>query len=125
MVDDDDLEAWFCREVLPLERALTHFIHRNWRVAEDVTDLRHDVYELAIASARKGLPVQTRPFIFTIARNHLINRAKRAKIVSFEFVADLETIDHEADMLTAERHAIRSEERRVGNAGVIPGRSRG
>src|SRR3546814_18679529 len=106
MVDDDDLEAWFCREVLPLERALTHFIHRNWRVAEDVTDLRHDVYELAIASARKGLPVQTRPFIFTIARNHLINRAKRAKIVSFELVADLETIDHEADMLQAERHAI-------------------
>src|SRR3546814_16545989 len=88
MVDDDDLEAWFCREVLPLERALTHFIHRNWRVAEDVTDLRHDVYQLAIASARKGLPVQKRPLIFPIARNHLINRAKRAKIVSFEPVSD-------------------------------------
>src|SRR3546814_19131574 len=87
MVDDDDLEAWFCREVLPLERALTHFIHRNWRVAEDVTDLRHDVYELAIPSARKGLPVQTRPFIFTIARTTLINRANRAKIVSFAFLS--------------------------------------
>src|SRR3546814_14669306 len=86
--------------------ALTHFIHLNGGVAEDVTELRHDVDALAIASARKGLPVQTRPFIFTIARNHLINRAKRAKIVSFELVADLETIDHEADMLTAERHAI-------------------
>src|SRR3546814_16964090 len=102
MVDDDDLEAWFCREVLPLERALTHFIHRNWRVAEDVTDLRHDVYELAIASARKGLPVQTRPFIFTIARNHLINRANRAKTFPFELFADRETIDPDAHMPRAE-----------------------
>src|SRR3546814_13758323 len=104
MVDDDDLEAWFCREVLPLERALTHFIHRNWRVAEDVTDLRHDVYELAIASARKGLPVQTPPFLFTIARNPLINRAKREKIVSFELGPDLETTDKEDGIRTAGRN---------------------
>lgn len=109
MVDDDELEAWFCREVLPLERALTHFIHRNWRVADDVEDLRHDVYELTITSARGGLPAHPRAFVFTVARNHLINRAKRAKIVSFELVADLEMIDNAADVLTAERHAIARE----------------
>ena len=106
MVDDADLEAWFCREVLPLEGALTHFIRRNWRGAQDVDDLRHDVYELAIASARSGLPLQTRPFLFTVARHHLINRAKRAKIVSFELVADLEAIGREVDMMATERHAI-------------------
>ena len=72
-------------------------------------DLRHDVYELAIAGARKDLPIRTRAFLFTIARNHLINRAKRAKIVSFELVADLEMVDHEPDMLTADRHAIARE----------------
>ncbi len=106
MVDDEALEAWFCREVLPLERVLTRFIRRNWRVADDVNDLRHDVYELAIASARSGLPVQTRQFLFTIARHHLINRAKRAKIVSFDLVADLEEADQEVDIYAAERQLI-------------------
>ena len=106
MVEDEALEAWFCREVLPLERALTHFIRRNWRVADDVSDLRHDVYELAIAGARTGVPTNTQAFLFTIARNHLINRAKRQKIVSFELVADLETMEREIDMFAAERHLI-------------------
>ncbi|MBY8821224.1 RNA polymerase sigma factor [Sphingomonas colocasiae] len=104
MVDDDVLEDWFCREVLPLERSLTHFIRRNWRVEDDVTDLRHDVYELAISAGRGGLPANTRQYLFTIARNHLINRAKRARIVSFDLVADLETIDREVDLFEAERH---------------------
>lgn len=106
MVDDEALEAWFCRQVLPLERALTHFIRRNWRAADDVTDLRHDIYEMAIAGARAGLPAQTRPFVFTIARNHLINRAKRAKIVSFDLVADLEAVERDIDMDATERHLM-------------------
>jgi RNA polymerase sigma-70 factor (ECF subfamily) len=104
MVDDRALEEWFCREVLPLERSLTHFIRRNWRVADDVTDLRHDVYELAIGGARTCLPSSTRQYLFTIARNHLINRAKRAQIVSFDLVADLENVDREVDLFEAERH---------------------
>jgi len=104
MIDDEGLEDWFCREVLPLERSLTHFIRRNTRVADDVLDLRHDVYELAIAGARKGLPLATRAYLFTIARNHLINQAKRARIVPFDLVADLEAIDKNVDLLEAERH---------------------
>lgn len=103
-MDDEGLEDWFCREVLPLERSLTHFIRRNTRVADDVVDLRHDVYELSIKGARKGLPASTRAYLFTIARNHLINQAKRARIVSFDLVADLETVDTEIDMFEAERH---------------------
>jgi RNA polymerase sigma-70 factor (ECF subfamily) len=104
MVDDDALRAWFCDEVLPLERRLTQFIRRNWRVADDVRDLTHDVYELAIAGGRKGLPFNTQGFLLMIARNHLINRAKRQKIVSFELVADLETMDREIDLSATERH---------------------
>ena len=47
------LNAWFCQEVLPLERALTSFIQRNWRVASDVKDLRQDIYERALAGVRR------------------------------------------------------------------------
>lgn len=104
MVSDDEIRDWFREEVLPLERSLTSFIRRNWRVADEVMDLRHDVYELAIAGARGGIPASTRQYLFTVARNHLINRAKRARIVSFELVADIEMVDREVDMFEAERH---------------------
>src|SRR6266481_4889478 len=39
MTDDQALKEWFCREVLPLERALSAFIRRNWRDAAVVVDL--------------------------------------------------------------------------------------
>ncbi|MBB5986739.1 RNA polymerase sigma factor [Sphingobium lignivorans] len=104
MLDDAEIREWFRREVLPLEGQLTHFIRHNWRVEDDVMDLRHDVYELVIAGARQGLPLATRPYMFVIARNHLINRAKRARIVSFELVADLELVDSDFGLFDAERH---------------------
>lgn len=97
---------------------MTQFIRRNWKVADDVSDLRHDVYELAIAGGRDGLPSNTRGYIFTIARNHLINRAKRARIVSFDLVADFETIDRDIDMFEAERHLSAREELRRFQAGL-------
>lgn len=103
MLDDMEIRDWFRQEVLPLERQLTHFIRHNWRIEDDVLDLRHDVYERAIAGARKGLPLATRPYLFVIARNHLINRAKRARIVSFELLADLELVD-DLNMFDQERH---------------------
>lgn len=102
MVDLGELDAWFQREVLPLERSLVHFVRRNWRVEDDVMDFTHDIYELVYAGARKGLPISSRQYVFTVARNHLINKARRARIVSFELVADLETLDHLVDPLEAE-----------------------
>jgi len=84
MVDDLALKEWFCREVLPLERALSAFIRRNWRVAAEVVDLRQDIYERVLLGARHGLPPRAGQFVYTVARNHLINRAKRARIVSFD-----------------------------------------
>lgn len=104
MVDQEKLDEWFRREVLPLERSLTHFVRRNWRVYDDVMDLTHDIYELAYSGARNGLPAATRQYLFTVARNHLINKAKRERIVSFELVADLETLAHDVDFLATARH---------------------
>lgn len=118
MVSDEEMRLWFRREVLPLEPSLTHFIRRNWRVADDVMDLRHDIYELAIGGAREGLPAATRPYMFTIARNHLINLAKRARIVSFDLVADLETVDREVDMYEADRHLDARDRLRQMQAGL-------
>lgn len=118
MIDDEGIDDWFCREVLPLERSLTHFIRRNWRVADDVIDLRHDVYELALEGARNGLPTNTRPYLYAIARNHLINCAKRKHIVSFDLVADLEDVARDVDLFAAERHLTARDTLRQVQAGM-------
>lgn len=118
MIGEDAIEDWFCREVLPLEQSLTHFIRRNWRVEDDVIDLRHDVYELAIASAQNALPSNTPAFLFTVARNHLINRAKRERIVSFDLVADLETVEQDVDLFAAERQLTARDALRRVHAGM-------
>lgn len=126
MVDDESLNAWFCREVLPLERALTGFIRRNWRVAADVTDLRQDIYERVLNGARSGIPLHTRHYLFTVARNHLINQAKRSQIVSFELVADMGSLDVEFDRFEAERQLTARDELRRAQDGLnnLPPRCR-
>lgn len=118
MIDNETLNAWFRREVLPLERALTAFIRRNWRVADDVIDIRQEIYERVLQGASKGLPSNAPPYVYTLARNHLINIAKRARIVSFDLVADLESVDRDMDMLATERHLTARDELRRAQEGL-------
>lgn len=61
MIDDADLNRWFCREVLPLEGSLTHFIRRNLRDTASVGDVRQEVYARVLAGCRKELPIMPRP----------------------------------------------------------------
>lgn len=124
--DDASLKDWFIQEVLPLERGLTYFIQRNWRVADDVADIRQDVYELTLAGARRGLPTSARYYVYTVARNHLINRARRAKIVSFDLVADLDATSYDTDLFAAERQLHARDELRLAQAGLdnLPPRCR-
>lgn len=126
MVDDDALNAWFCREVLPLERALTAFIRRNWRADAEVMDLRQDIYERVLTGASAGLPTQASAYVYTVARNHLISLARRGQIVSIDLVADMETLPTEADQLTPERHVSAREELRRVQSGLerLPDRCR-
>lgn len=118
MIDNKTLNAWFCRDVLPLERALTAFIRRNWRVADDVIDIRQEIYERVLNSASNGLPTNAPSFVYTLARNHLINSAKRARIVSFDLVADLESVDRDVDILAADRHLTARDELRRAQEGL-------
>ncbi|BBE34200.1 hypothetical protein SmB9_18580 [Sphingosinicella microcystinivorans] len=81
-------------------------------------DLVHDIYVLAFSGARANMPANTRQYLFTVARNHLINRAKRARIVSFDLVADLETMDRHSDLFDTERHLSAREALRRVQAGL-------
>lgn len=104
------VDQWFMQEVLPLEPALMRYLRRNWRNEDDLPDLRQELYVKLYDAARNGLPEQTQAFVFTAARNLLINRVRRARIVSIEYVADLDDLNVSTDTVTPERNVSAREQ---------------
>lgn len=107
-----DVNAWFVREVLPLEAALMQFLRRSWRNKADVEDLCQDVYVRVYEAAQKQFPYPVRPFVFTVARNLLINRVKREQVVGIEAIGDLDTLNVAIDEPGPDRNAMAREELR-------------
>src|SRR3546814_20531070 len=120
MPERDALKAWFLREILPLEPALMRFIRRNWRTEADVVDLRQEIYVRIYESACQRLPLNPKPFLFATARNHLIDRARRANIVSFGQVAALEASSAFEAALTPHRLPSSRDQPRPVPAGPEP-----
>jgi len=105
---------WFVREVLPLEAALTQYLQHNWRNRGDIEDLLQDVYIRVFEAAREQIPDRPRAFVFTTARNLLIDRVRREQIIPIEAVSDLDALNVEMDAPGPERSAMaRDELRRV------------
>ncbi len=108
-----EVNAWFVREVLPLEAALMHFLRRNWRNRSDFADLRQDVYVRVYEAAQKEIPRFAKPFLLRTARNLLINRVKREQIVPIETFADLDVLGAGSAEAAPDRVVIAREELRV------------
>lgn len=100
-----DLDRWFLEEVLPLEGVLVALVRRNWRNADEVADICQEVYLRVYESAAIERPDSTRSYVLSVARNLLIDKARRAQVVSIESVADLDSIDLSSNDLTPERYA--------------------
>jgi RNA polymerase sigma factor (sigma-70 family) len=93
MAAETELDRWFVDEVLPLEPALVRLLRRHWRREDDVPDLRQEVYTRVFEGAgRDGVPSSTAAYVFRTARNLLIDCARRAKVVSFVLVAELDEL---------------------------------
>lgn len=107
-----ELKSWFVREVLPLEASLTQFLTHSWRRPDDIADLRQDIYVRVLESAQTEIPVPAKPFIFTIARNLIIDRYRRERIIPIEGVADLEAIEIATEAPGPDRGLIARDELR-------------
>ena len=88
------------------------FLHHNWRKERDIADLRQEVYARVCEAARKQIPEPTKPFVFAIARNLLIDRVRREQIVPIDAVSDLDALAIAADVPGPERTAIARDELR-------------
>lgn len=114
VVSAADVEAWFVREVLPLESILMQFLSNNWRNEADVADIRQDVYERVCETARDRIPEQTKALVFQTARNLIIDRFRHEQVVSIEAVPDLEAFEVAIDAPGPDRTAqARGELRRL------------
>lgn len=112
-----DVDAWFEREVLPLEAALMQFLRHNWRNRSDISDLRQDIYVRVYESALQKLPDVPKAFVFAIARNLLIQRMRREQIVPIEAVSDFDALGTATDAPSPERATMaRDELRRLQSA---------
>jgi len=109
--------AWFVREVLPLEAALIQFLHHNWRNADEVPDVLHDIYVRVYEAAKTETPENAKAFVFATARNLIIDRVRRERIVPIEIMSDMESLGLAVDEPGPERNTIaRAELRRLENA---------
>jgi RNA polymerase sigma factor (sigma-70 family) len=120
------VDGWFLQEVLPLEAALVRYLRRNWRDESEIADLRQEVYVRVYDKALSAIPAQTKPFVFMTARNLIIDRVRRLRVVCIEAVADIEELDVTADELTPDRVASAREELRCLQAALdrLPPRCR-
>jgi RNA polymerase sigma-70 factor (ECF subfamily) len=111
------VRVWFAREVLPLEALLMQFLRNNWRDSGEIEDLLQDVYVRVFEAARREVPHQAKSFVFTTARNLLINRFRRQQVVPIESVADLDALGVAIEEPAPDRNLIaRDELRKLQNA---------
>jgi len=92
MVPASEVELWFVREVLPLEGALMRYLRSAYRNAADAADLRQDIYVQLVETAQKQIPNPTKPFVFAVAHNVMIDRLRRERVVPMDTISDLEKL---------------------------------
>jgi RNA polymerase sigma-70 factor (ECF subfamily) len=86
-----------------LEGALSRFLRGNCRSASEVEDLRQEIYVRVYESARAARPTFAKAFVFSVARNLLIDRARRNRVVSIDYVGDVEALNVLVEAVEPER----------------------
>lgn len=105
-----EADAWFVREVLPLESLLMQYLRRNWRDRSDLEDIRQEVYVRVYRTAREQLPKSAKSFLFTTARNYLIDLARQSDVVPIDAVADVDILSVDQGAGAPERGVIARQE---------------
>lgn len=109
-VDKTSLNLWFAREVLVHEAALLRYLTRVWPNRHDVPDLRQDVYIRVYEAAKLSPPTSAKAFLFSTARNLLIDRVRRSRIVTIKSVGDFAELNVLTEEVTPERQLTAGQE---------------
>lgn len=99
----ESLDTWFKREILVHEHLLVNFLSRSWRRPQEIDDLRQEIYVKAYEAARASRPHSPKAFLFIVARHLVIDRIRRARVISIESVGDFDESTVSMDELSPER----------------------
>lgn len=110
LVDKPSLNLWFAREVLVHEAALLRYLSRVWPNRSDIHDLRQDIYIRVYEAAKLAPPASAKAFLFSTARNLLIDRVRRSRIVTIRSVGDFAELNVLTDEVTPERQLTAGQE---------------
>lgn len=105
-----EADAWFVREVLPLESLLMQYLRRNWRDRSDLEDIRQEIYVRVYRAARNRTPKSAKGFLFMTARNHLIDLARQANVVPIDAAADMDILAIEPEAHSPDRSLVARQE---------------
>jgi RNA polymerase sigma factor (sigma-70 family) len=89
--------------ILPHEAALTRYLKRLCRSSDEVPDLRQEAYIRVCESATRSRPRFPKTFLFATARNLVIDKARRERVVSIDYTQDETSLYLSIDELTPER----------------------
>ena len=89
---------WFKTTLLPHEAALRGRLRRILPPTQELEDTVAEVLARAYATENWEPVTSGRAYLFTIARNLVIDNARRNKIVSFETIADLEMLQSDTGL---------------------------
>lgn len=98
-----DLDNWFVHEVLAHEAALMRYLARVWPDRSEIEDIRHDAYVRILENAHRLRPTAPNSLLFSIARNLMVDRLRRSRVISIDLIEDLDAIDILVDEITPER----------------------
>ena len=99
----EPLDRWFIQEIVPHEAALMRYLRRAWSHADEIHDLRQEVYVRVYEAAKKARPHSAKSFLFATARNLLADRMRRQRVVSIESVGDWDALNVPLDEISPER----------------------
>lgn len=90
--EQTDQGRWFAREVQPHESALRSWLRRLFPSLPDVDDVVQETYVRMIRARSRDRLDQSRAYLFTTARNLVLDLFRRKRVVSIEGVADLDSL---------------------------------
>lgn len=102
---DDSLETRFIREILPYEGALMRYLTQRRVRANELEDVRNEVYVRILEAARKTRPSTPKAFLLITARNLLVDRIRHERVVPIEQLENIELAALWVDELSAEQQA--------------------
>jgi RNA polymerase sigma-70 factor (ECF subfamily) len=95
--------AWLASNILPYEKEVRGWLRRSFRSHADIDDVIQESY-CRIWSAKADEAIAApRAYFYQTVRSVLIDQQRRARIVSIEAVADVDTLAVPGDELSPER----------------------